>query len=93
MFLIKGRDIAQYTPSEDSAKLAHQQRLIRVVARRSIGTCTQSLINMNSKDSGQNESMYRLAWGAQWFSGRVLDSRPRGRGFEPHRRHCVLSLS
>ena len=23
-------------------------------------------------------------------SGRVLDSRPRGRGFEPHRRHCVV---
>ena len=31
--------------------------------------------------------------GAQWFSGRVFDSRPRGRGFEPHRRHCVVSLS
>ena len=31
--------------------------------------------------------------GAQWLSGRVLDSRPRGRGFEPHRRHCVVVLS
>ena len=31
--------------------------------------------------------------GAQWLSGRVLDSRPRGRGFEPHRRHCVVSSS
>ena len=31
--------------------------------------------------------------GAQWLSGRVLDSRPRGRGFEPHRRHCLVSLS
>ena len=31
--------------------------------------------------------------GAQWLSGRVLDSRPRGRGFEPHRRHCVVFLS
>ena len=30
--------------------------------------------------------------GAQWLSGRVLDSRPRGRGFEPHRRHCVVFL-
>ena len=30
--------------------------------------------------------------GAQWLSGRVLDSRPRGRGFEHHRRHCVVSL-
>ena len=25
-------------------------------------------------------------------SGRVFDSRPRGRGFEPHRRHCVMVL-
>ena len=31
--------------------------------------------------------------GWQWLSGTVLDSRPRGRGFEPHRRNCVVSLS
>ena len=31
--------------------------------------------------------------GTQWLSGRVLDSTPRGRGFDPHRRHCVVSLS
>ena len=31
--------------------------------------------------------------GAQWLSGRVLDSRPRGWGFEPHQHHCVVSLS
>ena len=30
--------------------------------------------------------------GAQWLSGRVLDCRPRGRGFKPHRRHCVVVL-
>ena len=30
--------------------------------------------------------------GAQWLSGRVLDLRPKGRGFEPHRRHCVVVL-
>ena len=30
--------------------------------------------------------------GAQWLSGRVHDSRPRSRGFEPHRRHCVVVL-
>ena len=30
---------------------------------------------------------------AQWLSGRVFDSRPRGCGFEPHQRHCVVSLS
>ena len=27
------------------------------------------------------------------LSGIVLDSRPRGRAFEPHRRHCVVALS
>ena len=31
--------------------------------------------------------------GAQWLSGLVLDSRPSDRGFEPQRRHCVLSLT
>ena len=31
--------------------------------------------------------------GAQWLSGRVLDSRPRGQGFESHWRHCDVSLS
>ena len=31
--------------------------------------------------------------GAQWLSGRVLDSSPRGRGFKPRRRHCIVSLS
>ena len=32
--------------------------------------------------------------GAQWLSGRVLDSRlnRKGRGFEPHQHHCVVVL-
>ena len=30
---------------------------------------------------------------AQWLCGRVLDSVPRSRGFEPHRLHYVVSLS
>ena len=37
--------------------------------------------------------MYILVRGAQWLSGRVFDSRPRGGGFEPHRHHLVVSLS
>ena len=36
--------------------------------------------------------MHFVSKGAQWLSGRVLDSRPKGRGFEPHRRHCVVVL-
>ena len=31
--------------------------------------------------------------GAQWLSGRGLDSIPRCRGFEPQRSNCVVSLS
>ena len=31
--------------------------------------------------------------GAQWLSGRALDLRPKGRGFEPHLCHCIVSLS
>ena len=30
---------------------------------------------------------------AQWLSGRVLDWITKGRGLEPHLRHCVVSLS
>ena len=37
-------------------------------------------------------SMYSCL-GGQWLSGRVLDSRLRDRGFQPQRRHCVVSLS
>ena len=37
-------------------------------------------------------SIQGLHKGAQWLSGRVLDSRPRGSGFEPHQRHCVVVL-
>ena len=31
--------------------------------------------------------------GAHWLSGRVLDSRQRGRGLDSHQRHCFVSLS
>ena len=34
-----------------------------------------------------------ISLGAQWLTGRLLDSRPRGCGFEPRRLHCVVSLS
>ena len=30
---------------------------------------------------------------AQWLSGRVFDSIPSGRGFEPNRRHCNVPFS
>ena len=37
--------------------------------------------------------LLQVVWeGVQWLSGRVLDSRPRVRRFEPHRCHYVLFL-
>ena len=39
-----------------------------------------------------NLSLTPMCEGAQWLSGRVLDSRPKGRGFQPHRRQCVVVL-
>ena len=38
------------------------------------------------------ENFTCLKEGAQWLSGRMLDSRQRGCGFEPHRGHCVVVL-
>ena len=42
--------------------------------------------HLSTKKNKKNE-------GAQWLSGRVLDSRPTDHGFEPHQRHCDVSLS
>ena len=49
----------------------------------------------NSTKNGPSSARQRnaITEGAQWLSDRVFDTRPKGRGFEPHRRHCVLSLS
>ena len=63
---------------------------------------------MGRKESNQTNKtivtwsgvLYHVEWmrsyhrikGAQWLSGKVLDSRPNGRGFEPHRRHYVVVL-
>ena len=55
----------------------------------------------NSMDQDHSGSLYpetllqfsKSFKGVQWLSGRVLNSRPKGRGFEPHLCHCVVSLS
>ena len=38
-----------------------------------------------------NEEVYCFK-GVQWLNGIVLDLKPRGCGFEPHWRHCVVVL-
>ena len=49
-------------------------------------TSSQMVAKLERTDNKYSE-------GAQWLSGRVLDSRPKGRRLEPHRRHCFVSLS
>ena len=46
----------------------------------------------NNKLADYIVCMFSYVLGAQWLSGRVLDSRPRGRGFKPHGRRCVVVL-
>ena len=41
---------------------------------------------------GGGAMIFSTIKGEQWLSSRVLDSRPRGRGFEPRQRHCVMVL-
>ena len=48
--------------------------------------------NNNNNNNNDNNNNSNNSKGAQWLSGIVLDSRPKGRGFEPHRRHCVVVL-
>ena len=38
------------------------------------------------------DSLHSVNMGVQWISGRVFDSRLRGRGCEPHWHHCVVVL-
>ena len=40
----------------------------------------------------QNHYSYKNNEGAQWLSGRVPNSRPKGRGFKPHHRYCIVVL-
>ena len=49
--------------------------------------------DMDIKSGSTVKPVSRGDWGAQRLSGRVLDSRPKGREFEPHRHQCVVSLS
>ena len=44
---------------------------------------------------GKNPSkiIFSETKGARWRSGRASDSESRGPGFDPHKRHRVVSLS
>ena len=53
----------------------------------------QTILQMFKTPCKLVSTHWTCCWGAQWLSGRVLDLRPRGSGFEPHRRHYIVSLS
>ena len=55
--------------------------------------CYITLCMRAGRALGKLCGVFRLAEAAQWLSGRLLDSRPRGRRFESHRRQCLVSLS
>ena len=54
------------------------------------------LVSIGGSESNHNFMLKKLLYwiyeGAQWVSGRVLDSRQRGRGFNPQRCHCIVVL-
>ena len=52
-----------------------------------MGLVMRRLILLQVNNNGTDQTV-----GAQWLTGRVLDSRPRGCGVESHRHHCVASL-
>ena len=51
------------------------------------------LLHTKYKGTDQPVRMYSKTCLKWPLIGRVLDSRPKGCGFEPHLRHCVVSLS
>ena len=57
------------------------------------GGCYQEKYQQKNYNNGYKCKFKHVLRGVQWLSGRVLDLRPRGRGFEPHQHYCVLSLS
>ena len=80
MFKLMGKEI--------NAVLGAQTILIWTYVRH-----LSSLIKHTDLMKKPRVQSYDLTEEAQWLSGIVLDSRPKDLGFEPHRRHCVVSLS
>ena len=83
--------ISQMPPIPISPSVSQPQNAQNTLTQDVITKLFERL-DMMDKKLGQLESIQSSLQGAQWLSGRVLDSRPKGRGFEPHRRHCVVVL-
>ena len=68
--------------------------LIKIKFFRKILSGIQSLSKGFEQETlvGNELKVLHRCIGAQWLSGRVLDSRSRGCMFEPHRRHCFETV-
>ena len=56
-------------------------------------TNSQKTPQTRAKRSALSQQIISLDRAALWLSGSIINSRPRGRRFEPHRHHSVVSLS
>ena len=90
--IIDWKDEQGYTPMA-LAVIAGNMNLLKLLIRE--GADIDCVDNEGHKLSHWAAGMYSvpvyhiLSKGAQWLSGRVLDSRPKGCRFETCRRHCV----
>ena len=68
--------------------------LIKIKFFRKILSGTQSLSKGFEQETlvGNELKVLRRCMGAQWLSGRELDSRLKGCVFQPHRRHCFETV-
>ena len=82
---------------EKSVSMVQRHGLELTLQHAELNSLNFSMFQANS----QLKSLYFLHYrqtlsyiqGAQWLSCRVLDSRQKGSGFQPHRRHCGVFSS
>ena len=67
-----------------------QSQALQTQALQTQALQNQALQNQFQQQVALQQVKYYILSPARERSGKVLDSRPRGRGFEPHRRHCVV---
>ena len=101
LYVYKYQNLMYWSISVKSLSLHNHVKIYRppdkTVLRIYPHQLTKTYIVYNEEDllSAQHKQNGILTndQGAQWLSGRVLDSRPGGRVLKPHWRHCVVFLS
>ena len=82
--------LASFYPAWSGSKLF--EKVISISQKLPLGRRELTSLMLPCKSIVGRVKFYYFV-GVQWLSGRVLDSRPKGCGFEPHLRHCLVSLS